>query len=65
MSLRAPGQTWSKMNTGVSYRELPSIGAKLQSFGLVIRIEGQAGAANSFQVLERGRRFIEYIRSAD
>jgi len=57
-------RAWTKMDTGVSADELPSIGAKLQSFGLMSRIEGQTGEQNSFQVLERGRRFIEYIRSA-
>lgn len=57
-------RAWIRMNSGVSGYELASIGAKLQSFGLVSRIEGQTGETNSFQVLGRGGRFIEYVGSA-
>jgi hypothetical protein len=56
-------RVWVKMHSSVPSGELPSIGAKLQSFGLMSRIEGKTGEENSFQVLERGRRFIEYICS--
>jgi hypothetical protein len=58
-------RAWLQMSIGVSGDGLASIGAKLQSFGLVSRIEGQTGDTNSYRVLERGRRFIEYIRAAD
>jgi hypothetical protein len=37
------------------------VGPKLQSFGLTTRIEGITGDTNSYRVLERGKRFIEYI----
>jgi hypothetical protein len=57
-------RAWIRMNSGASGDELASIGAKLQSFGLMTRIEGQTGDMSSYRVLERGKRFIEYIRSA-
>ena len=57
-------RAWLRMKSGVSGDELASIGAKLQSFGLMTRIEGQTGDMSSYRVLERGKRFIEYIRSA-
>ncbi len=54
-------RAWLQMGSGISGDELASTGAKLQSFGLTARIEGQTGDTNSYRVLERGRRFIEYI----
>jgi hypothetical protein len=56
-------RAWLQMKSGISGDELASMGAKLQSFGLTTRIEGITGDTNSYRVLERGRRFIEYIRS--
>ncbi|MGJ5816655.1 hypothetical protein [Paludibaculum fermentans] len=47
--------------SGISGDELASIGAKLQSFGLASRIEGITGDTDSFAVLQRGRRFTQYI----
>jgi hypothetical protein len=58
-------RAWLQMKSSVSGDELASVGAKLQSFGLTSRIEGQTGDQNSYRVLERGRQFIEYIRSAE
>jgi hypothetical protein len=57
-------RAWIQMRSGLSGDELASVGAKLQSFGLTSRIEGQTGEQNSYRVLERGKRFIEYIRCA-
>jgi len=57
-------RAWVQMQSGISGDELASIGAKLQSFGLTSRIEGQTGETNSYRVLERGRRFLEYILGA-
>jgi hypothetical protein len=50
---------------GISADEVASIGARLQSFGLVSRIERITGDTNSYMVLERGRDFIAYIRNTD
>lgn len=54
-------RAWLRMQSGISGDELASIGAKLQSFGLTTRIEGITGDTNSYRVLERGKRFIEYL----
>jgi hypothetical protein len=54
-------RAWLQMRSGIAGDELASIGAKLQSFGLTSRIEGHTVDMNSYRVLDRGRRFIEYI----
>jgi hypothetical protein len=54
---------WQR-KVGLSADEIASIGAKLQSFGLTSRIEGQTGGVDSFRVTPRGEQFIEYVRAA-
>jgi hypothetical protein len=58
-------RAWFTMKTGVLGDELASVGAKLQSFGLASRIEGHTGDSNSYRVLIRGRRFIDYVLKSD
>jgi hypothetical protein len=55
---------WLDMKSGVSHDELESTGAKLQSFGLASRVQRQTGERNTYRVLERGRRFVDYILGA-
>jgi len=55
-------RAWTTMTTGITGDELASVGEKLQSFGLVTRIQGHTGDFNSYRPLERGWRFIEYVR---
>jgi hypothetical protein len=44
--------------------ERASIGAKLQSFGLVSRLQTN-GPNPAYKVLRRGKRFLEYVRTAE
>ncbi len=47
-----------------SVDEAESIGAKLQSYGLAANSPNLAGNRNSFAILQKGRDFLEYIRTA-
>jgi hypothetical protein len=48
----------------VSEDELLSVGAKLESFGLAVRVERQPWETPVYRPLDRGYKFIEYISSA-
>jgi hypothetical protein len=52
---------WPKL--GVPSEQAPSIGARLQSFGLASRIEGISGDRNSYIVLQRGKDLLQYLQS--
>jgi hypothetical protein len=56
--LRVP----SMIKIAISDDDLISLGSKLDSFGLVARVEQQPWENPLFRPLERGCRFIEYIR---
>jgi hypothetical protein len=49
----------------ISEDDLISLGSRLESFGLVARIEGPAWGTPTFRPLERGCRFIGYIHSVE
>jgi len=48
----------------VSEDELLSIGAKLGSFGLAVRVEREPWETPVYRPLDRGYKFIEYISRA-
>jgi hypothetical protein len=58
--MRVPGIAKSSM----SEDELLSVGAKLESFGLAVRVERQPWETPVYRPLDRGHKFIEYISRA-
>jgi hypothetical protein len=59
-------RAWLRVSekAGIPDDEMASVGSKLASFGLAARVEtGQPWAPPIFRPLERGDKFIEYIRS--
>ena len=55
----------STMKIAISDDDLISLGSKLESFGLVARVEQQPWENPVFRPLERGSKFIGYIRGFD
>jgi len=58
--MRVPGIA----RTSVSEDELLSVGAKLESFGLAVRVEREPWKTPVYRPLDRGYKFIEYISNA-
>ena len=59
-------QAWERAmpQPKLSADEQTSVGAKLESFGLTIKLEREAWEPPAFRPLERSEKFIEYIRTA-
>jgi hypothetical protein len=64
VALRVWKRIPEKLNYPISNDALVTVGSKLESFGLVTKIEtGAPWDTSVFRPLEYGFRFIEYIRS--